>query len=117
MPGYVKDALLEFQHPTPTIPHHSLHQWTAPHYGSTAPQMLHPIYDSPALNIDEANNVQQVVGTLFYYAHAVDPTVLVSLNIIAAEQSKSTQETAKKWCSLSIIRPATLRQSPDTTPE
>ena len=31
-----------------------------------------------------------------YYSRAVDPTILVTLNTIAAEKSKSTQDTATK---------------------
>ena len=50
MSGYVKDALHKFHHPTPTIPHHSPHQWTEPKHGSTAPQMAYPEDDSLALN-------------------------------------------------------------------
>ena len=53
---------------------------------------------------------------ILYYSCTVDPTMLVTLNSITSEQSKSTQETVKKWCSFSIIRPPTLRQSPATTP-
>ena len=96
MPGYVKDALHKFQDPTPTRPQHSPHQWTAPKYVSTAPQLAHPEDDSPALNPEEASKVQQVVGTLLYYAHVLDPSVLVSLNTIASQQSKITQETVNK---------------------
>ena len=96
MPGYVKDALHTFQHPTPTRPQHSPHQWTAPKYGYTVPQLVHPKDDSPELNPEEANTIQQVVGTFFYYACVLDPTMLVSLNTITAQQAKSTQETAKK---------------------
>ena len=96
MPGYVKDALHKFQHPTPTRPQHSPQQWTVPKYRSTAPQLAHPEDESPALNPEEENTVQQVVGKLFYYARAVYPTMLVSLNTIASQQSKSIQETEKK---------------------
>ena len=96
MPGYVKDALHKFQHITPTRPLHSPHQWTEPKYGSTAPHMAHPEDDSPALNPEETNTVQQVVGTFLYYARVVDPTMLAALNTVASQQSKSTQETAKK---------------------
>ena len=53
MPGYVKDALQKFQHHTPTRPQHSPHQWTAPQYGYTAPQLEHPKDDSPELNTEE----------------------------------------------------------------
>ena len=82
--------------PPPTRLQHSPHQWTAPKYGSTAPQLAHPEDESPALNPEEANTVQQVVGALLYYARALDRTMLVALNTIAAQQSKITQETAKK---------------------
>ena len=96
MPGYVKDALLEFQHPTPTIPHHSLHQWTAPQYGSTAPRTAHPTDDALALNPDESNTVKQLVRNFLYYSRAVDLSMIVALNTITAQQSKVTQETAGK---------------------
>ena len=57
--------------------------------------MAYRIDDSPALNPDEASNAHKVVGTFLYYAHAVEPKILVTLNTISAEQSQSTQETAK----------------------
>jgi hypothetical protein len=37
-----------------------------------------------------------VVGTLLYYARAVDTTLLTALSLIATEQVKPTQETMKK---------------------
>ena len=96
IPGYVKDALHKFQHPTSTRPQHSPHQWTAQKYGSTAHQLVHPEDESPALNSNEANTVQQVIVTFLYYARAVEPKMLVALNTIVAQQLKTTQETAKK---------------------
>ena len=81
--GYMKEVLQKFHHPTPTRPYHSLHQWTVPNYVSTAPQLAHPIDDSPALNTYEDRNVQQVEGTFLYYACTVDPTMLVTLKPIA----------------------------------
>ena len=95
MPVYVKDALHKFQHLTPTRPHHSPYQWTAPQYRSTMPQLEHPEDDSLSLNPDKANTVQLVVRTLLYYAHAVEPTILVFLSTIASQQLKSTKETKK----------------------
>ena len=85
MPGYVKDALNKFQHPTPTIPHHSPNQWTPHNYDSAAPQMAQQPGDSAALDTAEANIVQQLVVTFLYYARIVEPTILVTLNIKAAE--------------------------------
>ena len=95
MPGYVQKAIHKFQHPTPSQPWHSPHQCNPPNYSSIAPQWSHQDPESPNLFPLEANTVQQVVGTFLYYAHAVDPTILVALNRIAAQQANSTEETAK----------------------
>ena len=96
MPGYMKDALHKFQQPTPTRPQNSPHQYMAPKYGSAPPQLAHLEDDFLALNPDEANTIQKFVRTFLYYTRAVYPTMLVALNTIAAQQSKSTQETVKK---------------------
>ena len=36
--------------------------------------------------------VQQIVGTLLYYAIAVDPTILVALGTLSSQQSKATEQ-------------------------
>jgi hypothetical protein len=44
----------------------------------------------------QQNNVsqsQKVTGSVLYYSRAVDPTVLMPLNDIAAEQTKATEKT------------------------
>ena len=69
--------------PPQTGTQHSPHQWTAPKYGSTAPQMP-PADDSLALNPDKANTVQKVVRGFLYYPRAVEPTMLVALNTIVS---------------------------------
>ena len=84
MPGYLKEALHKFQHPTASQPQHSPHQWNPPNYGSTEPQLAHQSSESPNMAPPEANTVHQVVGTFLYYARAVDPTMLVALNRIAS---------------------------------
>jgi len=40
-------------------------------------------------------HVQEVIGILLYYARAVDPTLLVTLNTLASQQATATQATAK----------------------
>ena len=40
--------------------------------------------------------VQQIIGSLLYYARAVDNTILVTLNIVTAEQSQATTDTEKQ---------------------
>lgn len=45
---------------------------------------------------EEKTYIQQVVGTFLYYARAVDPTMLVALNAIAADQAVFTKNTLEK---------------------
>jgi hypothetical protein len=51
---------------------------------------------SPALSDKDVNKVQQLMGTLLYYARAVDPTLIIPINVLASEQSKATTYTADK---------------------
>jgi hypothetical protein len=51
---------------------------------------------SPALSDKEVNKLQQRAGTLLYYARAVDPTLIMPINVLASEQSKATDITADK---------------------
>ena len=59
--------------------------------------------------------VQQVVGTFLYYARAVDPTMLVELNSIAAYQEYSTEATVNQSFVYLIIQPRTLKPLQDIT--
>jgi hypothetical protein len=51
---------------------------------------------SPALSDKEVNKIQQITGTLLYYARAVDPTSIMPINVLASEQSRATAHTADK---------------------
>jgi hypothetical protein len=51
---------------------------------------------SPALSDKDVNRLQQLTGTLLYYARAVDPTLIMPINVLASDQSKSTEVTANK---------------------
>jgi hypothetical protein len=51
---------------------------------------------SLALSDKEINKLQQLTGTLLYYARAVDPTLLMPINVLASEQSAATNVTADK---------------------
>jgi hypothetical protein len=51
---------------------------------------------SPALSDKDVNKLQQLTGTLLYYARAVDPTLIMPINVLASEQSKATAVTADK---------------------
>jgi hypothetical protein len=51
---------------------------------------------SPALSDKDVNKLQQLTGTLLYYARAVDRTLIMPINVLASEQSKATEVTAYK---------------------
>jgi hypothetical protein len=51
---------------------------------------------SPALSDKDVNKLQQLTGTLLYYARAVDRTLSMPINVLASEQSNATEVTADK---------------------
>jgi hypothetical protein len=95
MPGYIKAALHKYQHPAPERPEHSPHTWNPPIYGAKT-QFVSNTKPSPSLSDKDVNTLQQLTGTLIYYARAVDPTLIMPINVLASEQSNATEETADK---------------------
>jgi hypothetical protein len=95
MPGYIKAALHKYQHPAPARPEHAPHTWNPPIYGAKT-QFVNETTPSPALSDKEVNKLQQLTGTLLYYARAVDPTLIMPINVLASEQSNATEVTADK---------------------
>jgi hypothetical protein len=95
MPGYIKAALHNYQHPAPARPKHSPHTWNPPIYGAKTQFVSDPT-PSPALTDKDVNKLQQLTGTLLYYARAVDPTLIMPINLLASEQSNATEVTADK---------------------
>ena len=94
MPGYIQAALHKFQHPAPKRAQHAPHHWNQPVYGRKQ-QLTPPDDTSNPLKPDAIRRVQQIVGTLLYYARAVDATILVALGTLAAQQAKSTEATSR----------------------
>jgi hypothetical protein len=95
MPGYIKAALRKYQHPAPARPEHSPHTWNPPIYGAKTQFVSDPT-QSPALSDKDVNKLQQLTGTLLYYSRAVDPTLIMPINVLASEQSNATEVTADK---------------------
>jgi hypothetical protein len=95
MPGYIKAALHKYQHPSPARPEHAPHTWNPPIYGAKTQFVSEPT-PGPAISDKDVNKLQQLTGTLLYYARAVDPTLIMPINILASEQSNATEETADK---------------------
>jgi hypothetical protein len=65
------------------------------HYGAKT-QFVSDATHSPALSDKEVNKLQQLTGTLIYYARAVDPTLIMPINVLASEQSNATGVTVDK---------------------
>ena len=61
-----------------------------------AQQLATPPSTSPELNQKETRHIQSAIGSLLYYARALDCTMLPTLNQIGATQARPTQETKDK---------------------
>ena len=89
MPTYIQEPPHNFLHSAPSRPQDATHAWNQPVYG-TAVQYVDQHDDSPLLPPKSINLVQQIIGTLLYYAISVNPTMLIAIGAIASQQSKSS---------------------------
>jgi hypothetical protein len=64
-------------------------------YGADAQSSL-PSNDTRKLTNSKIKQVQKIVGSILYYAWAVDMMVLMVLSTIASEQTKRTKCTLEK---------------------
>jgi hypothetical protein len=51
-----------------------------------------PSDSSPCINAKGMKHIQQIVGSILYYARAVDMTVLMAFSLIAVKQMKATEK-------------------------
>jgi hypothetical protein len=94
MPGYIDNLLIKFKHPRPLKRRLSPYACLPISYG--AKTQLTPEGDTSALldlDDDRKYRIQEIVGSLLYYAHAVDNKLLVALSAIAARQAQATVAT------------------------
>ena len=97
MPGYIIKQLQKYKHASPTRPQHCPYTPEPKRYGSNAQRPL-PKDTSPPLSKEDIKHVQRqrVIGSILYYARAVNLTVLMALSTIASEQAKGTESTMEK---------------------
>ena len=95
MTGYIEDALTRFKHARPRTPKDQPHPHVPPNYGAT--RQYAEQQDNPPL-LDKAGQefVQEVCGTVLYYARAVEFTILAALGLIAMQQASPTENTMCK---------------------
>jgi hypothetical protein len=93
MNGYINAALHKYQHPAPTHPEYAPDQWNLPVYAAKT-QYVEDTQDSPALSPKDVTHLHQLGGTLLYNARAVEPTLIIPVNVLASEQTRATAATA-----------------------
>ena len=110
MPSYIPSLLHQrcpqgirkFKSPAVYIP---------PSYGSSKPQVT-PVSDSPPATPAEKLDIQRTVGSLLYYARALDPSFLPALGHISTQQASPTKATvaaALRLLGYAAFRPSATR--------
>ena len=95
IPTYIPKVLTRFGHKKPSKPQHNPYKPFPRKLGKEAQDPL-PVDDSERLDLDGLKRVQQIVGSLLFYARAVDNTLLIGLSAIASEQANPTQRTKER---------------------
>eukprot|EP00804_Cyclotella_cryptica_P028989 CCRYP_012408-RA/>CCRYP_012408-RA protein AED:0.21 eAED:0.21 QI:0/0/0/1/1/1/2/0/880 len=94
MPGYVKKALRQFQHPKPKTPQHAPFPTMPIKYGTHTQYATTPS-TAPLLDQEGKKFIQQVCSKFLFLGRAVDPTLLCPISAIASQSSKPTVNTLK----------------------
>ena len=92
MPGYIKKILQRYTHEMPKRPQPSPYLVAQIKYDEAAHDPI-PEDTSREASDKEILKEQHVLGSILYYARALDLTALMSLSIIASEQAKATGHT------------------------
>jgi hypothetical protein len=87
MPGYIKKKLQEYGHVIPSRIQMCPYSPKPKKIGSKA-QAPFSLDASPKLDEKGIKRIQKIVGSILYYARAVDMTVLAALSTIAINQTK-----------------------------
>ena len=90
MPGYVKEALIEFKH------HFIQQQFSAspfrdPVYGRKV--QYADVIDIPTFTKKQIHLLQRICGKFLYYARAIDSTMMHALNNLASQVTAGTMKT------------------------
>ncbi len=99
MPGYVKKKLQEYKHVMKFRIQTCPYQPEPKIFGNGAQAPL-PTNTLPKLDSKGIKRVQQIVGSILYYAQAVDMMVLKALSSMAVEQTKATEKTMARCTQL-----------------
>jgi hypothetical protein len=92
MPGYIKKKIQEYGHLVPNRTQKNPYLPKPKKFGSKVQAPLPP-ENTPKLDAKGIKHIQQIVGSILYYAQAVDMRVLMDLSSIATKQTKATEKT------------------------
>ncbi len=99
MPGYIKKKLQEYEHIRPRKVQTCPYSPEPKKFGTEAQAPLPP--DAlPRLDAKGIKSVQQIVGSILYYARVVDMTILMALSSIAVEQPQATDKSMNRCTQL-----------------
>lgn len=93
MDGYVKKALLQFQHDIPKQHHHAPSKYHLPKYG--AKQQMTKLDTTEPMTPAQKKLLQQVAGKFLYYARSIDDTMMHALKDLATAVNSGTQATVE----------------------
>jgi hypothetical protein len=99
MPGYIKVKLQKYKHIMPKKLQMCPYSPKLKKFSTKAQAPL-PHDSTPTLDTNDIKRVQKFVGSILYYARAVDMTVLIALSSIAVEQTKATEKTMARCTQL-----------------
>jgi hypothetical protein len=86
---YINKAFTKYQHPKPVSPQHAPYKAAPIQYGARVQRV--EVDTTQPRTPKEIKRIQDIIGTLLYYARAVGPTLLTALSTIAAHQSNGTR--------------------------
>mmetsp|Transcript_26440 Transcript_26440/g.37543 ORF Transcript_26440/g.37543 Transcript_26440/m.37543 type:complete len:133 (-) Transcript_26440:204-602(-) len=87
-----KERNTHFQHPIPSCCQDLPHKHDIPKYGARVQYTKEPD-TTAAIDVQDAKKVQEILGTLLYYAQAINSTMLPTIGTLATQQSAPTTKT------------------------
>jgi hypothetical protein len=119
MPGYIKAALHKYQNPAHIRAEHAPYKWNSPVYGAKT-QYVEDRGDNPDLSPKDVDCLQQLGGTLLYYARAVKlPSNMEVMQLCLPWRHKHTSKTLQTRGTRpvkSTTQDPTHRTTTNTTP-
>ena len=95
MPGYIEKVCTRFYgaNVAPKFVE-APHAWTAPQYDSSQPQLTTLTDSSPLLSAPDKTRLQEIFGSLLYFARCINSTIVATLGSIGTNIADRTERVA-----------------------